>query len=70
MAMSEILTIVAICAIFGYGFFMGWWARGKALRGIEQSLEAWRKLGEAIKRGEKLTVTEVDSKTGKGKFDA
>lgn len=68
--MSEILTIVFVCTIFGYGFYLGWWARGKALRGIEHSLDAWRKLGEALARGEELTVTEIDPKTGKGKFDA
>lgn len=65
-----ILPAIGLCAIFGYGFFLGWWARGKALRGIEHSLDAWRKLGEALARGEELTVTEIDPKTGKERFDA
>lgn len=54
--MSELLTIIALCTIFGYGFFLGWWARGKCLSRLERFNEALCKLD----RGEiKITIDET-----------
>lgn len=52
--MSSILVAIAICTIFGYGFLLGWWARGKALSNLERFNEALMR----VERGEVRVVAE------------
>lgn len=44
MSSEEVQTFLIIAlvltAVAGYAFFLGWWARGKALKGMERVMQA------------------------------
>lgn len=33
-------TVLVLCCCFGYGFWLGWWARGQRLSALEHICEA------------------------------
>lgn len=56
--MSGIGLAIAACTLVGYAFFLGWWARGKALSDGERLVKILsrvtiQEIAEAPKREEK-----------------
>jgi len=41
--MNDFAVAIVLCSCFGYGFWLGWWARSQKLTGQQRLIEALAK---------------------------